>query len=282
MPRLIFPFHFAVILAFAAGCQDNRSLAEGKANALLVLGLMEGAMADCVDQETAGKFSSQLERAECEARMARGVADGLEMAHAFGDLIALLAEHRRQLARQRDAGTLDAAGEHARQAAFGADFQRQMAVRDFLYNRNVRLVDFNYCEIEGDGLRCAHYDRAKADGELQKADAICDRRADEGQIETLQEYLRCVYQDGALPIRERYNYPHMDLARLHSRYLIDLSGGKLGQLEHEEEFKAKNAKFMEQYISEVKLRDDLRAAGDLNWRHRDCRIEGETLKCRPG
>ena len=127
-----------------AGCAGDGREEREPANALLLEGLMAGAMANCGNRHAAGEFATHVERARCEGVEARGSVEGLGMEYAFGDLVALLSEWRLRLARERDAGTLDTAGERARQKQFDDAFLREMDVRERLHNDGVPSIGFNF------------------------------------------------------------------------------------------------------------------------------------------
>lgn len=263
-----------------AGCAGETREKREPANALLLEGLMAGAMADCGNRLEAGEFATHVERARCEGVEARGSVEGLGMEYAFGDLIALMSEWRLRLARERDARTLDTAGERARQKQFDAAFLREMDTRERLHNSGVRAIEFNVCDIEGNGLSCtAQTPTNQIEKQYDTWGSDCDRKEDFGYLKNLESFNRCVFEEGLVPIYERAGFPHIGLVKLYASYIVDLGRRyDVGQLTQSKVLR--NAKILsEQYDAEVRARDNLRAAGNLNWRQRECRIEVEQLIC---
>ena len=241
---------------------------------------MAGAMADCGTRLSAGEFTTHVERARCEGVEARGSVEGLGMEYAFGDLVALMSEWRLRLARERDAGKLDAAAERARQKQFDDAFLREMDVRERLHNNGAPFIDFNACEIEGNGLRCTQADMRRIQKQIDASNAECDRKDDMGYFSTMESVLRCAAEGGFVLIYERNNFPHKELVRLFGKYMISLAKRWDEKSIPMSEFERHGDSMVEQFHSEIKRRDNLRAAGDLNWRHQDCRVEQDRLVCR--
>ena len=276
-------FHLlcAAVMLALAGCAGDGREAREPANALLLEGLMAGAMADCSRRLEAGEFATHVERARCEGVEARGSVEGLGMEYAFGDLVALLSEWRLRLARERDAGTLEAAGERARQKEFEAAFLREMDVRERLHNDGVSELGFNYCYIEGNGLNCTVSPAEEIVSELDARTAECEWLYDIGGLATARSLAICAYDEGLADIFARYNHPHLRLAKLISAYMVELAGRFDGKHLGLNQYAQYTDAIWDQYDREIENRKRLRAAGDLNWRNRECLISEEELRCEP-
>lgn len=276
------PTYLLVSLACLAlaGCASDGRKEREPANAWLLGGLMAGAMADCSRRLEAGEFATHVERAHCEGVEARGSVEGLGMEFAFGDLVALLSEWRLRLARERDAGTLDDAGERARQKEFDTAFVREMDIRERLHNNDTPELGFNYCYIEGNGLNCTASPVYSVASELDVRSAECERLYDAGTLATARSLAICAYDEGLVDIYTRYNHPHLRLARLFSAYLVELAGRWDDKRLDLKQYGQYSDAMSDQYDREIENRNKLRAAGDLNWQNRECQILDEELRCK--
>ncbi len=280
--KFIPQFALLAICLALAGCSGGGG--SGDINRLpvdadLLDRVMAEAISDCGARHAAGEIASHEARARCETEQGRAAVERHAQDYAFGDLAALLTARRIQLARRIDAGTIAISQAATLYTDFHAIFIREARVRERLHNGNRPFWEFNICEIEGNGLHCtAQIPTETLNRQVETEKNKCLDRWTKGEFMTAEARVSCV-MDNVLAVFARGNIAHMDLSRLQTAYTIDIGRRYDAGAITLNMSKRRIADMVSQTYVEDKRRDRQRAAGNLNWRKRDCTVEGDLLVC---